>query len=99
MFEIISKEKIKDFRQIKEDFYTSFTFFLGILGLGKAGIWILPDKYDPKSQKGIIKVNHKYSDELKSCLCFITKIGSQEVIVRSIGLSGILNKAEALIRK
>ena len=45
-------------------------------------------------QKGIIKVNHKHVDELKSALTLIEKINNKKVIVKSLGVSGILNKAE-----
>ena len=67
---------------------------LGQLGIAKAGIRILPEKWNLELQKGIIKVNHKHVDELKSALTLIEKINNKKVIIKSIGVSGILNKAE-----
>ena len=49
----------------------------------------LSHKFDGK--KGIIKVNHRYVNHLKAALALIN---SQDMVFRSIGVSGILNKAE-----
>ena len=66
--------------------------YIGTKGAAKAGVWMLNDKY--KNNKGLIKLNNKYVDDLKTSLALIKKIDSQEVIVKSLGVSGILNKAE-----
>ena len=66
--------------------------FLGILGLSKAGIIILKERF--KNNKGIIRVNRKKVDNLKSSLMLIKKINKQDVIVKTLGVSGILKKAE-----
>lgn len=92
-FEILSKSKIKDFSSVSSAIWASLLSFLGELGASKAGIWVLSDKYDADSQRGIIRVNNKYVNELKSSLSLIEDIGGKEVIVRSIGASGILQKA------
>ncbi len=50
--------------------------------------------YYPGLQKGIIRVGNKHVNELKAALTFIEKINNQKVIVKSIGVSGILKKAK-----
>jgi len=70
------------------------TELLGQLGLAKAGMQILPDYWNENLQRGIIKVNHKHVHELKSALLFVEKINNRQVIVKSIGTSGIINKAK-----
>ena len=66
---------------------------LGQLGVAKAGIIALPNKWNSKLQRGIIKVSHKHVDALRAALIFANKIDNSDVIFRSVGVSGILNKA------
>ena len=89
-FEIISKQPITDYKSVSTEILAKTQEFLGILGMARAGIQII--KY--KNHRGLIKVNHKHVDELKASLTFIEKIKNQKVIVRSIGVSGIIKKAE-----
>ena len=92
-FEIISKSKIKDFSAVSSAIWSSSLSFMGELGAAKAGIWVLPDKYNEKTQRGIIKVSNKYVNELKASLALIKEIDGNGAIVRSVILSGMLNKA------
>ncbi len=94
VFEIITNKKINDFRQVSNAIWSSALKFLGELETSKAGIWVLADKWNAEKQKGIIRVNNKYVDKLKASLAMITKIKMQKAIVKSVGISGILNKAE-----
>ena len=55
---------------------------------------ILKDKYNKEKQRGIIKVNNKMVNNLKASLCFIKTIENQPVVVKSVGVSGILKKAQ-----
>ena len=68
--------------------------FLGQIGLAKAGILILNDKFNKEKQKGIIRVNNKMVNHLKGSLCFIKEIDKEKVIIKSVGVSGILKKAQ-----
>ena len=63
----------------------------GTVGLGRAGLIFLKNKWDKILQRGIIKVNYKYVDQLRATLCSFHK---KDVIMRSVGVSGILKKAE-----
>ena len=93
-FEIISDHEIKDFKAVSNEIANKSLLFLGQLGLSKAGIRILPEKWNLDLKRGIIKVNNIYVNELKSSLTLIEKINNKDVVVKSIGVSGILNKAE-----
>ena len=92
-FEIISKSKIKDFSGVSKAVWASLLSFMGEHGTAKAGAWVLSDKYNPATQRGIVKVNHKHVDQLKASLALIKDIDGNEAIVRSIIVSGMLNKA------
>ena len=63
----------------------------GEIGLGGAGLIFLKNKWNKMKQRGIIKVNFKYVDPLKAALC---SFRNGDVIMRSVGVSGILKKAE-----
>lgn len=39
-------------------------------------------------------MNHKHVDELKSSLSFVKEINNKQAIIKTIGVSGILKKAE-----
>ncbi len=88
VFEVMSEKK-QDFNLVNKLILQQSSKLLGELGMAQAGLMILSDKFDGK--KGIIKVNHKYVHHLKSVLGLIT---NQNMLFRSIGVSGILNKAE-----
>ena len=93
-FEIISDKPINGFNSISKEIVDKTQEFLGQLGVAKAGIQILPKCWNPELQRGLIKVNHKYTDELKASLAFVKKINNQKTIIKSIGVSGIIKKAK-----
>lgn len=92
VFEIISKKKIKSFNVVGEEIWKSCLRFLGEYGCANANIKVLSEKWDAKKQKGIIRINNKHVNELKLALMLIKKIEDEDVIVRVVGVSGILKK-------
>jgi len=64
----------------------------GTINTAAMGVNIIADNY--KNNKGIIRVAHTGVDLLKSGLCLCTQINNTPVIVKSTGVSGILNKAQ-----
>ena len=93
-FEVLSKDKIADFDTVSNAILHASAEFLGQLGVSKAGLLVLSDKWDKNSQRGIVRVSHNHVDSLKAALTMIGKINDNEAIVKSVGVSGILNKAE-----
>ena len=89
VFEVISKEKLTSMpnKEIEE----SMRKLHGEIGLGCVGLIFLKNKWNKMLQRGIIKVNYKYVDKLKSSLCSFHK---RDTIMKSVGVSGILKKAE-----
>jgi len=94
VFEVISQEKINDANKISNAIWHCSLQFLGQLGVAKAGLMVLNNKWDASLQRGIIKVSHKHVDAVKAALTFADKIDNNDVIFRSLGVSGILRKAE-----
>ncbi len=93
-FEIISKSKIKAFTEVSRAIWASVLSFSGTQGAAHMGIWVFPEQYNAEKQRGLIRVEHKHMNELKAALALTTHIEQQPVILRSIGASGILAKAQ-----
>ena len=64
--------------------------FLGELNLAKAGVIMLHNK----GNKGIIRVNNEYVDEVKVALALINDYNGNKVKIESIKVSGVINKLE-----
>jgi len=93
-FEIVSDSQIKDLNAISEQIMAKTLELIGQLGVAKAGIQVIKDTWNPEKQRGILRVSNKHVDEIRSALALIKQIDNKDVIVKSIGVSGILNKAK-----
>ena len=93
VYEIISKGKIQSYQQIADTINYTLLQFLGELGYGNAGIMLMHDQWNYDAQRGIIRVSHLYMNHLRSALMLIKKVAQEEVIFRTVGISGMLKKA------
>ncbi|MBI5880911.1 hypothetical protein HZB90_02165 [archaeon] len=93
-FEVVSESPIQDFNAVSRAVWDKALEYLGELGCAEAGIMIMQDKYDVEKQRGLIRVNNKSVDKLRATLTLIDQIDNKSAIVRSRGVSGVLNKAE-----
>ncbi len=75
----------------------AFKDFFGLLGLSKASIMIFDEKFNKKNQTIIVKVSHRYVDELKSSLILIKEINREPVAIKSITCSGTIKKASTYL--
>jgi len=91
-FQVISEKRFTEPEVSKKILEITKEFF-GTYLLAKAGIIILKNKYDEKDQTGIIKISHKYVDQLKTSLGLVTKIKDHDAMIRTTTTSGILKKA------
>ena len=94
VFEIVSKKDIKSFSEVSSLIWQSSLSFLGEIETAKAGIWVLPDKWNQKKQMGMVKVSNKHVDKLKTALTLIKSFKRQQILVKSVGVSGMINKAD-----
>ena len=85
----VQTEKAFGLEHVKKSIEQSMKGFLGDLGMARAGVLFL---LDWKQNKGIIKVNTKYVDEVKASLALVQEIAQEKAIIRSIGVSGALEK-------
>jgi len=93
-YEVISSKKYNDAIEINKAIIDAAKEFLGNLGMAKAGILPLNDQFNQNLQRGILRVNNKHLDNLKASFIFVNKIIDNDVIIRSIGASGILKKTQ-----
>jgi ribonuclease P/MRP protein subunit POP5 len=68
---------------------------LGVFGSAKAGI--IRVKYNPKTQRGLIRVDRKAVDHIRACFVMIKSIDNQKIAARTLRVSGMVNKASPLI--
>jgi len=94
-FEVISEKPIPEFKKVSSSLWEGILSYLGSYGTAKAGVWILHDKYDPERQRGIIRISRKEVEKVKGSFVLIDNIDNIPVIIRSLGVSGILKKAES----
>lgn len=90
VFEVIADKKLS-FSNVAEKIFQQNLEFLGELGCARSGLMVL-DEW--KQNKGILKVNNKYLNETRAALALIKEINNQKVIVKTVGVSGILKKAK-----
>ncbi len=93
-FNVITKAKSLTYGAICDAINNSFKELYGEVGLADAGLIFVKDKFNKKTMTGIVRVNNKLVDKLKLSLSMIKKIDNTNVVVRSVGVSGVLKKAE-----
>ena len=93
-YEVISKSRFYDAIHVNKAILDAANKFLGNLGMSYAGIIPINEKWNEKMQRGIMRVNNKHVDNLKASLIFVKNINGKESIVKSVGASGILRKAQ-----
>ena len=95
VFEVISKGSISDFNSVTKAIWHKSLSMLGQIQAAEAGIWMFPDCWDNSTNKGMIRVGHKYVDQIKASLAMINHVEDNEAIVRTIGVSGTMAKAKS----
>jgi ribonuclease P/MRP protein subunit POP5 len=95
VFEIVSSAKFS-LKDIDKAVSESLLQFLGEFGVAKAAPMLIKEKIG--SNKFILKVNHKYIDELKAAMMLTKKISATPVVIKSIITSGTLKKAGTYLK-
>ena len=90
VYEVISDTGM-NYNNIKENILKTFKEYFGNIILSKADMRFI----EFKDNKGIIRVNNKYLDHLRATFCLLGKVNKEEIIVRSLGVSGMINKARS----
>ena len=92
-FKVQSESKLSSFDAVSAEIFSSYGRLFGEMGLAQAGIIVLKERWNSERQTGILKVSHKYVNEIKASLALIKQINNVDVIASSLTTSGILDKA------
>ena len=95
-FEVVGKRNVP-FSSVSKALWLSLLSFAGDVGVAGAGVSILEDSWNENSQRGVVRVAHTAQDLVKASLIFVTDIDGENVVLRSLGSSGILAKARAFV--
>ena len=87
-FEIMSASPAR-FGDAQRAILQSLHSLFGVAGASKFGVQFI-DVW--KNQRGVIRIGHRFVDHLKAGFCF-ARIQGKEVICRSLGVSGMVQKA------
>lgn len=83
---ILSEKKVKDAVE------SQCLQFLGELGMSKAGLlFIAQSRYS-----GVVRVSHKYVDEIKTALSMIKKIDGKNVMIKTLRVTGTIKKTKKI---
>ena len=97
LFQITQDPKDKKFwkREILDAIEAQLINCFGIFLYAKASPMIVKETFNENTQQIIIKINHKYTDELKVAMALLKEIKETQVTIHSISTSGILKKLKA----
>ncbi|HLD33273.1 MAG TPA: Rpp14/Pop5 family protein [Candidatus Nanoarchaeia archaeon] len=88
-YEVLSQTQFSE-KDVSDAIVHTILEQVGVQGLAHAGIRFLGSKHT----RGIMRVNKDAADLVKSAFPFIRSIRNKSAIVHSIGMSGILAKAQ-----
>ena len=94
VFEVIGENNFT-LSEIKEEVERALQQFWGDLGKSRAVVVFIDEKFNPEKQRFMLKVNHKYVDELKMGLALSKKIKNNPIIFKSVVSSGTIKKASS----
>ncbi|MFA5141745.1 MAG: Rpp14/Pop5 family protein [Candidatus Woesearchaeota archaeon] len=97
VFRVLSKSKIQSQNNLLSQLKLEISSYFGQLGMSLAGIQLMKELYNPETQSGIIRVSNRFVNQLKTSLMLITQLNESEVIVKSVNVSGMINKAKTHI--
>ena len=79
-----------DIKKFKKEFEKELISLLGQLELAKSSYKLI----NFNNNQGVIKVNATYLNKIKACLALINNIDKENIKMKSIKVSGILNKVK-----
>ena len=72
-------------------------WYVGQRGRAKAGMQFLHELWNPKSQRGIVRVSHTSVDKLRSAFLFVSSIHGIKSSVSTAAVSGIVKKVKSYV--
>jgi RNase P/RNase MRP subunit POP5 len=97
VFEAIAKKPVP-YEKAIDAFSSEAMSFIGSASFAKSGFKQMPKMWNAEKQRGMVRIQRKYVDPIRASLCLVKKIGRQNAIMRSVGISGMINKATVYLR-
>ncbi len=88
-YEIVSAKPLE---QADKALLRKLRDLLGVFMSAQAGL--VSVKYHPGTQRGVLRVNKKFTDYVRSCFVMIKNLNKQKVLIRTLRISGAINKAK-----
>jgi len=90
-FQIIS-EKGEEFTysDLESAVWNTTLDFLGEYGVSRTSVWLLKDCWNQKTQKGILRCNHKSVQEVIASLGLIDRLGDNRITFKVLKISGTI---------
>jgi ribonuclease P/MRP protein subunit POP5 len=92
VFEVLSDSSFTE-SDVNTAIKASLQNLIGTIGMAKAGLQFIHEKWNKKKMQGIARINHTAADYFNASLPFIQLIKNKKVLIHSLGTSGILIKA------
>ncbi|NQZ84488.1 MAG: hypothetical protein HRU03_02115 [Nanoarchaeales archaeon] len=73
---VIKSASKLDFKTVSENLIEQIISFMGSVEMGKAGVWVLRDKFDFDKQEIVLKCSTKSSDNLIGILSLVLFLGN-----------------------
>jgi ribonuclease P/MRP protein subunit POP5 len=89
-FEVKSQQPL-DRKEVVNDVWNSLTRLHGEMGASKTSLWVMD--WNSEKNRGILKVNHKAIDIIRSSLAMIKDVNKKPAIFHVLHTSGTLKKA------
>lgn len=94
VFEVLSRHKILPLAKAAKAIAFAYSSLHGERGSANAGLLYMARRSDDQAQRGMIRINRRNITDLKAALTLVKDVDRQDVIVRSVGVSGMMKKAE-----
>ena len=98
LVKIESQKKI-EFKELSESLVDEIILYLGAIEFGKAGIWILRDKFNFEKQEFIIRVSIVSKEKLCGVLSLVNKIDNKNVKFNILRISGTIKGLSKKIKE
>ena len=79
-----------DFDRFSKGFLYEITYLMGAIDVGKAGIWILKDKFNPEKKEVVIRCGVKFTKKFLAACLLINRIDSIDCTLNVQRVSGTL---------
>ncbi|MFP4045891.1 MAG: Rpp14/Pop5 family protein [Candidatus Aenigmatarchaeota archaeon] len=91
-FEVKGQEKV-EFNQLVGAIWHTVLNLYGEMKTSSIDLWLVKDLWQEGAQRGVVKCSHHHVDEVRLALALLDRIGDDEVMIRTLGVTGTMKSA------